>query len=304
MNVTANKPISLDMLSARMQRLDGIPSVPAILLPLLRYLDVPADEINLPKVVELISHDKSLAAQCLRMANSPLFGRWHNIDSVRAAVAALGIIRVRDMATSCCMLKLLPNDRASINPRVFWEHSLGVALVTRRLARRIGFRDPEKAYLAGLLHDLGIIANLLLIPDEFQQAVQLAVEQKAAFDRAESTLIGFTHCVSGSFLATHWRLTPDLSEVVRRHHDVSNASLYRGLVALVHIGDLICRHWGLGYGYSEQPAPDLVSAPAWAILREECPSVRNFDLPRFISEIDMYVGEVRRLVAVLFRVEA
>jgi HD-like signal output (HDOD) protein len=86
MPAKTTSPISLDELTARMQRLDAIPSVPAILLPLLRYLDVPVDEVNVVKIVELISHDKSLAAQCLHMANSPLFGRWHNIDSVRAAV--------------------------------------------------------------------------------------------------------------------------------------------------------------------------------------------------------------------------
>jgi putative nucleotidyltransferase with HDIG domain len=303
MPAKTTSPISLDELTARMQRLDAIPSVPAILLPLLRYLDVPVDEVNVVKIVELISHDKSLAAQCLHMANSPLFGRWHNIDSVRAAVAALGIMRVRDIATSCCMLKLLPEDRPCIDPRIFWEHSLGVALVSRRLARRIGFRDPEKAYLAGLLHDLGIVANLLLIPEEFQTAAQQGFGRKIALDQAESALIGFNHSVTGSLLATRWQLAPDLAEVIRRHHDVTNASLYRGLVALVHVADLICRGCGLGYGYEEQPSSDPVSTSAWRVLSEECPSVRTFGTGRFISEIDIYVGEVRRLVTVLFRLD-
>lgn len=302
---TANtaSPLSLDALSARMQRLDAIPSVPAILLPLLRYLDVPVDEVNVAKIVELISHDKSLAAQCLHMANSPLFGRWNNIDSVRAAVAALGIMRVRDIAASCCMLKLLPDNPPCIDPRTFWEHSLGVALISRRLARRIGFRDPEKAYLAGLLHDLGIVANLLLIPEEFEAAAQHALAATIPFDRAEAALIGFNHGVTGSLLATRWQLTPDLAEVIRRHHDVDNAALYRGLVALVHISDLICRGCGLGYGYQERPAPEATSTSAWQVLSEECPSLRTFGAGQFISEIDVYVGEVRRLVSVLFRLD-
>ncbi|HYG98936.1 MAG TPA: HDOD domain-containing protein [Terriglobales bacterium] len=303
MNASTTVAISLEALAARMERLDTIPSVPAILLPLLRYLDVPIEDVDVPKVVDLVSHDKSLAAQCLHMANSPLFGRWHNIDTVRGAVVALGISRVRDIAMSCCVLKLLPNDRTCVDPRVFWEHSLGVALVSRRLARRVGFRDPEKAYLAGLLHDLGIVANLLLLPDEFDEVAHHSFAQHLPFDAAESKLIGLTHSVTGALLAEHWQLAPDLSEVIRRHHDVQNASLYRGLVALVHIGDLICRHCGLGYGFSEQPAQDIASAPAWAILAEECPAVRRFGADRFIGELDMYVSEVRRLVAVLFRLD-
>jgi putative nucleotidyltransferase with HDIG domain len=293
---------SLETVRAGLEQLGSIPSIPAILFPLIRNLDQPVGDINVQKIVDLVSHDESIAAQCLRMANSPLFGRWQNIDTIRGAVVVLGITRVRDIAMSCCVLKLVP-DQCGIDPRTFWEHSLGAAMVSRRLARRLGFKDSEKAYLAGLLHDLGMIANLLIIPEEFRHVAQCAFARRTPFDQVESELLGFTHCVSGMMLADHWRLAPEINEVVRRHHDVEGASLNRGLTALVSIADLVCRSCGLGYGFNEAKKPDLVNAPAWPVLAETCPSLRTFGPARFASEMDMYANEVRRLISVLFRFE-
>jgi HD-like signal output (HDOD) protein len=296
-------PVSLDAVRAKLERLDRMPSIPAILLPLIRNLELPVENVDVQKVVDLISYDESIAAQCLHMANSPLFGRWQDVGTVRGAVVALGIARVRDIAMSCCVLKLLPDECGCIDPRTFWEHSLGVAMVSRRLARRIGFKEAEKAYLAGLLHDLGIIANLLLLPDAYQAAAHHALSNKIPFDEAESELLGFTHCLTGMMLADHWRLAPGLSDTVHYHHDPERATTDRALTAIVHLADTVCRTCGLGYGYNETKKLDLVTSPAWPILAAEHPPVRALGAARFASEMDMYASEVRRLVSVLFRFE-
>src|ERR1019366_10247414 len=83
-------------LQAQINKLDSVSTAPAILMPLLDMLRLPSDKIRLEKVVELISYDGSIAAQCLRLANSPLFGR-RQTETVRSAVMALGLERVRSM---------------------------------------------------------------------------------------------------------------------------------------------------------------------------------------------------------------
>jgi HD-like signal output (HDOD) protein len=82
-------------------------------------LQQPVDSLEVQQVVDLISHDKSLAAQCLRMANSSLFGRRENVDTIRSAVLALGLQRIRDMALSCSILQLVP-EQSGFDPTVFW----------------------------------------------------------------------------------------------------------------------------------------------------------------------------------------
>ena len=107
-----------------LQRLDGlhqVPTIPAVLVPLLRYLQQPTEQLDVQKVTDLISQDKSLAAQCLQMANSPLFGRSQNAQSLRAAVVSLGFHHVSDIAMSCGVLSLLPTGVNSLDPVVFWD---------------------------------------------------------------------------------------------------------------------------------------------------------------------------------------
>ena len=127
MNTAATKATLLNRIDA----LNQIPTIPAVLAPLLRYLQQPVEQLDVQKVTDMIAQDKALAAQCLQMANSPLFGRWQKIDSLRGAIVGLGFHRVSDIAMTCGVLNMTPKDSAGIDPVVFWEHSLGCALVCR-----------------------------------------------------------------------------------------------------------------------------------------------------------------------------
>jgi len=287
-------------LQKRLEGLDQMPTIPVVLAPLLKYLDQPLEKLEIQQVVELLSQDKSLAAQCLHMANSPIFGRWQSVDSIRGAVVALGLQRMRDIAVSCSVLKLTPKDKASIDPIVFWEHSLGCALVARQFARKIGFADPSKAYLAGLLHDIGIVAHLWILPREFHATLERAKERHIPLHEAEMATLGFHHGQTGRRVAEAWHLPPDLLETVSWHHETSQATVHRDLVALVGLSDLLCRMSGLGYGYVEEQQVTFVEEPAFALLVEECPSLKTFDWARFTFEIEAYMEEVHRVVAALY----
>jgi HD-like signal output (HDOD) protein len=222
-------------LRQRLERLDQMPTLPVVLLPLLRYMEQPLDRLEMQPVVDLISQDKSLAAQCLHLANSPLFGHWQDVDNIRSAVTLLGMQQMRDLAVSCSVLKLLPRNSVSFDPAAFWEHSLACALVSRHFAQRIGFSDPRKAYLAGLLHDLGIVAHLWIEPQGFQAALRLAQERRVPLHQGEQITLGQTHCETGKTVAERWRLSADLTAVVSCHHDPPSAGAHRSLVALCRL---------------------------------------------------------------------
>jgi HD-like signal output (HDOD) protein len=278
-----------------------MPSIPVVLAPLLQYLEQPVEKVEVQRVVDFISQDKSLAAQCLRMANSPLYGRYSKISSIRDAVVALGMHRMRDIAVSCSVLKLVPTGQTQVDPIVFWEHSMGCALVCRHFAQRIGFQDPGKVYLAGLLHDLGILVNLWVLPSEFGSAIALARAEEIPLHEAELRVLGLTHCESGELLAKRWGLTAELAAVVRFHHEPEKATSHEGLLALVSLSDLLCRMGGLGHGYAEARQVDFLEEPAFSLLLRQCPSLELFDWARFTFELTAYLDEVHRLVSVLYR---
>jgi len=284
----------------RLETLEKMPTIPVVLAPLLRYLNQPLDTLEVGEVVDLISQDKSLTAQCLQMANSPLYGRWQVVESIRNAVVALGMQRMRDIAVSCSLLKLMPTGKSCIDPAVFWEHSLGCALVCRQFARRIGFSDPGKAYLGGLLHDIGIVALLASIPVEFEKSVELGRTAGIPLHEAEMKSLGLTHCDAGTIVSERWHFTPDLVAVISHHHDPMNATTNRDLVAVVSLSDLLCRMSGLGHGYLEERQVSLTDEPGFALLLEECPSLQSFDWARFTFELEGYMEEVHRLVSILY----
>jgi HD-like signal output (HDOD) protein len=294
-------PLRKEVLLRRLDGLRQIPTIPAVLTPLLRYLEQPVDQLDAQKVTDFLATDKSLTAQCLHMANSPLFGRRQKVESLRAAVLSLGFHHVSDIAVSCGLLNLLPEDKTSLDPVVFWEHSLGCALVCRHLARAIHLADPSKAYLAGLLHDLGIVVNLWVLPGEFQAAFEMAKAEAIPLHEAEERSLGFTHCESGRMLAESWGLPADLIEVITHHHSPEKSSQNASLVALVHIADLLCRMGGLNYGYLEARQVNLFEDDGFALLARNSPSLRDFDWARLTFEMDSYLDEVHGLVRSIYR---
>ncbi|MGB8985857.1 MAG: HDOD domain-containing protein [Candidatus Sulfotelmatobacter sp.] len=289
---------------ALLQRLEGlqqIPAIPTVLAPLLRYLQQPVEQLDVQKVTDLISQDKSLAARCLQMANSPLFGRAQGVQSLRAAVVSLGFHHVSDIAMSCGVLSLLPTGVNSLDPVVFWEHFLGCALVSRHIAHKINFSDPGKAYLAGLLHDLGIIVNLWVLPKEFSTAWEKGKAEGIPLHEAEQKAMGFTHCDSGRLLAERWQLTPELIEVVSCHHSPEKSTEHAGLVALVQLADLLCRMSGLNYGYVEARQVNLTEESGFRLLEQHSTKLKDFDWARLTFELDSYMDEVHNLVRAIYR---
>ena len=173
-------------------------------------------------------------------------------------------------------------------------------MVCRKFSEKLAAADGEKAYMAGLLHDLGFMVNCLVFPDEFATAMECACREEIPLDQAEQATMGFTHCDSGQALAEKWKLDAEIIEVIAYHHAIEHSQKAQPLVALVHLSDLLCRMRGLGYGYYERRVVDLIADPAWAILLKEHRDLEGVDLVRFTFELDEAVEEIHALVSAVF----
>jgi HD-like signal output (HDOD) protein len=294
-------PTLRELIRERVERLNAIPTVPAIIRPLLFYLERPVDQVEVQRIVDLVSCDESISAQCLRVANSALYFRSREVKSVHGAVVVLGVRQIREILLSCSLLNLLPKDKWVIDPLVFWEHSLGCGLVSRFCARRARYKEPERAYLAGLLHDLGELVNMLSFQEEFRAAAHLARSEQIPLHQAELSALGFTHCDTGKILAEHWHLPEDITEVVEHHHDVQQAKLHPALVSLVSLSDRLCHAHELGYGTKESSEWKLEEDPAWAILTRDYPTLINLEPAQFVLEMGQFVLEASKLVRSILR---
>ncbi|MGB6386643.1 MAG: HDOD domain-containing protein [Terriglobales bacterium] len=284
----------------RVQQIETMPAIPAVFLPLLEMLNNPVEEVKLDEVVRLVSYDNTIAAQCLRVAGSPMFGLAQSPKSIKGAVISLGLRRVETILLTCCLGQAFPAKKWALDPAVFWRHSLGCAMVCRKFSEKLATADHEKAYMAGLLHDIGFMVNCLTFPKEFTTAMERASQEGIPLDEAERATMGFTHCETGQALAEKWKLADDIVEVIAHHHALEHSQKAQPLVALVHLSDLLCRMRGLGYGYYERSKVDLISDPAWAVLLKEHRDLEGVDLVRFTFELDEAVEEIHTLVSAVF----
>src|SRR5437667_12601905 len=137
--------------------------------------------------------------------------------------------------------------RRRASTQLFFGNTLLAARLFAGSSRaKSGF--PSRGKLAGLLHDIGIIAQLWVAPAEFRATMERASAEHIPLHEAEQAVLGINHTESGRIVAERWHFTPDLVQVVASHHDASKATSERALVALVSLSDLLCRMGGLGYG--------------------------------------------------------
>lgn len=280
--------------------IETTPAIPAVFLPLLKMLNAPPERVNLEEVVKLVSYDNTIAAQCLRVASSPLFGLPKSPESIKGAVISLGLRRVETILMTCCLGQVFPAKGWALDPTVFWRHSLGCAMVCRKFSEKLAGADGEKAYMAGLMHDIGFLVNGLAFQKEFAAAIERAVHDQIPLEEAELATMGFTHCETGSALAEKWHLSEDIIQVIAHHHAVEQSAKAQSLVALVHLSDQLCRVRGLGYGYYERQKVDLVHDPAWDVLLKEHRDLDGVDLVRFTFELDEAVADIYELVSTIF----
>jgi HD-like signal output (HDOD) protein len=289
----------LAALEAEIETLEAVSTAPAILAPLLQMLRVRADQIPIEKVVQLISRDAALAAQCVHVANSPLFAR-RQVETTRAAVMTLGIERVRSVLIALCMNQTVPAGNWVLDCGAFWRHSLGCALVTQTMAQVIDYPEPEKAHLAGLIHDIGFLVNTRLFNATYKKCLEFAVAHKCALHIAEESILGFNHQDSGGILCRRWGFSEELHQVVACHHQINSMQTASALVCLVHLSDLLCRVRNLSYGYDEVLAVTLTQNSAWSHLISAYPSLAEIDFVRFVLDMDGRMPEISALVDSVF----
>jgi HD-like signal output (HDOD) protein len=284
------------------QRLVGgvvnLPTIPAIATRVAGLLDNP--DVEVEEVAELILTDQVMATRVIKIVNSPLFKPMHEISSLKRALIYLGLHRIREVALTCSIIKAFECGEGVFDIRTFWQHSFGVGIVSRIIAQRVRYPEVEKAYICGIIHDIGEVFLSNYLKDDFQKIVDLLKGTSHSFIDAEALWLGTTHCEIGVCLAKKWNFPLDYCEVIAHHHDPRKASLDPMLVAIVNLADLFCSVRHLDYGGREWVSFNLAEENAWEILQGFSPNLAGFDVERFCFELDERVPEIQDLVDSIF----
>lgn len=198
----------------------NLPSLPEVVLELHAILD---DEMaGEAQVARVIERDPALASRMLKVANSAFFTRdAHGVRSVMAAVTRLGLRQVHAMSLAVSVVRAFSGR--GMDHRRFWRHSLGVAMAADALARRTGGTDPKDAYVAGLLHDVGLLVLDQFFAERFERVVGIVRTSGTPLWRVEEDLLGLDHGEIGGLLLSRWSLPQDIAEAVANHHHPAGA---------------------------------------------------------------------------------
>lgn len=280
--------------------ISDLPTIPIVASKVLELLDKPDCELD--EVADMILTDQVLAARVIKIVNSPLYRSAHEITSVKRALIFLGFRHIRELALTCSFIEAFQGKDGAFDVMTFWEHSFGVGIVAKIIAQRARYMDTEKAYLAGIIHDIGEVFLSYYYKEEFLQILDDIKGEPYKLVDAESRFWGTDHSYIGYAIAKKWNFPAEYGEVIRYHHRPEQAEslIDPTLVAIVNLADLFCSVRQLNYGGREWVSFNLADEPAWELLKTFAPHIAKLDIERFCYELDDRVPEVQDLVKSIF----
>ncbi|MFA5082245.1 MAG: HDOD domain-containing protein [Hydrogenophilaceae bacterium] len=215
-----------------------LPALPQVLLRLLELCR--QDESGLDDIARLVGQEPALSAKLLTLAcTADRYGRQAP-RSLQQALMQLGLDAVRMAVIGESIQQVFSGlvGNQEIDLGAFWQHSLGSAILAKRLARAAGYPQVEEAYLAGLLHDVGQLAMITTFPTEYRRAFTEGHDD-TWLSRWEENTLGFTHAEVGTWLAARWQLDSFLADALLYHHEaveqVAQAHPLVRIVWLAHV---------------------------------------------------------------------
>ncbi len=215
-------------------------------------------------VAEVVGSDPSLTARLLRLVNSPLYGFPATVESIDRAVALLGANELCTLVLGISALEAfseVPKDLYDME--LFWNHAVACAVCARILASYKPGLSMERFFVSGLLHDIGLLPMLMLMPEEQTAILRYAWTMSLPLCMVERAVLGFDHGHVGALLLSNWNFPHSLVHIVGNHCS-PNEAMPTLEPSLLHVAELLAGCHCLCRGDCT-PIPPL-QAKAWSTL--------------------------------------
>lgn len=208
--------MDLQLLTLKIARSENLPVLPTVVVKILKLYEDP--NISARSLEHIIEQDPAMAAKVIRVAGSSMYG-LKSVTTVNRALSVLGMNTLRSIAISLAYQQILSGrgQRPAFDHLALWRHSLAVGIGARGLMRYVNVGLAEEMYIAGLMHDIGILTMDKFAQPELVRAVQAANAKRIPLSEAEMLVNGFDHSEIGGYLAEKWKLSPLMTSAIRFH---------------------------------------------------------------------------------------
>ncbi len=228
--------LDLEQVTAQIRQL---PSLPAVVVEVLEsFEDEHADS---GAIGYKIAQDQALSAKVLRVANSSFYGLQGKVVTVKDAMVVLGFSNVRTLVIAAGVKGSFPAVATGwFDLNALWMHGIVAAVCARSFAGDAGI-NPDRAFTAGLLHDIGRVVLATCFPDHYRRVTEYRALHDCYPIEAERQVLGLDHAAVGGALTERWKFAPVIQQAVAGHHSPPEAGTPGGqpdLAGLVHVADV------------------------------------------------------------------
>ncbi len=206
---------------------------------LIRALNDPG--LSAAIAAELVGLDQAMAAHVLRLANSVYVGYRSACGTLREAVMRIGTQRLKTLAYGVIVTGPLsePLDGYRFAKEELWRHSLATATIAHWLAVALRYPDPEEAYVAGLIHDIGKLVLDQHVEAAYEVVVDIVREKGLEVWQAEQATFGIDHANVGGLIAREWQFPEKLVAAVQFHHSpgLARPNREQTLAAMINLAN-------------------------------------------------------------------
>ena len=241
---------------------EDLPTLPDVVFQLHRALD--DDLVGDTQIADIVDRDPAIASRLLRIANSALLSCGVEVTTVLNAVKRLGIRQIRSICLVVAVVKSFRYSESAFDHRHFWEHSAAVGRVAQTLGRHItnkGLVNHDDLYVAGLLHDVGLLMLDQFFPHHFKEILEVRALSGDPLWKCEDLVIGMDHGEVGGLLLGRWSLPQSTVKCVSAHHSSKIFDDdYHTACAVVRAAEVICSCHGVELKFEESTEEEVCIA--------------------------------------------
>lgn len=264
-----------ERVAAVLKSVTSIPTLPLVATQLLKQAD--NESVSLSEIAQLVERDPAVTTRLLKLVNSPFFGMKREVASVQQALLFVGLGNLRSLVLSSSVLNMFNNGGrvGSFDRSAFWDHCLVVAMCARQIATNTKSMDPDVAFTAGLIHDIGKLIEDRFLHSDFEAIVRQCDKTGCTMAEAERDCLQVTHADIGQFVARYWKLPELLQSAIGFHHAPEDAETNSEAAAIICLADEITRAARIGSGGGADHKPNEAAMDLAKLSQAVADRLRN-----------------------------
>ncbi len=236
------------IITSAMNEISHIATLPEITIKIIELVEDP--DSTAADLHKIIANDPALCSRVLKVVNSAFYGLPGQIGSINRAIVLLGLNAVKNIAIAASLAKLFRGGRVcpQFSARDLWTHSIAVAATVKLLADKLKLGLADEAFLAGLMHDIGIMVEMQAFRGKLSEVFEYQKANNCDFLVAEQHIIGTDHQELGKALCEKWKFPRTFAFVTGYHHRPQALETdSRLLTSLVYVADVLAARQQIGY---------------------------------------------------------